>query len=114
MKGRSGAVVSDVVMIFRIVDEKPRLRYINEANEDDALNGKYKEPKIKTTDNIAEKWYLDNLAGKGYGTIAREHYKLDIISDNDSDEVKKRKKAEFERHKNKVRNEIERYKKTLK
>ena len=66
MKGRSGAVVSDVVMIFRIVDEKPRLRYITVANEDDVLNGKYKEPKIKTTDNIAEKWYLDNLAGKGY------------------------------------------------
>lgn len=54
------------------------------------------------------------MAGIGYGTIAREYYKLEIISDNDSDEVKSRKKAEFERCKNKVRNEIEKYKKTLK
>ena len=114
LKGRNGAVVSDVVMIFKIVDEKPRLRFIGEAKEEDVLIGNYKEPKMKLPNNIAEKWYQDHLAGKGYGTIAREYYKLDKISDNDSEEVKKRKKAEFERCTNKVRNEIEKYKKTLK
>ena len=84
------------------------------ANEEDLFNGKYKEPKLETPENVAEKWYQDNLAGKGYGTIAREHFKLKKISDNDSDEVKRRKKAEFERCTNKVRNKIMKYKKSLK
>lgn len=114
LKGRNGAVVSDVVMIFKIVDEKPRLRFIGEAKEEDVLIGNYKEPKMKLPNNIAEKWYQDHLSGKGYGTIAREYYKLDKISDNDSEEMKQSKKAEFERCTNKVRNEILKYKKTLK
>lgn len=114
LKGRTGVVKSDEVMIFKFFDDKPRLRCIGDAYEDDVVYGKYKEPKLEIPENVAEKWYQDNLAGKGYGTIAREYYKLEIISDNDSDEVKSRKKAEFERCKNKVRNEIEKYKKTLK
>ena len=114
LKGRTGAVDSDLLMIFKIVADKPRFRHIGYANEEDLFNGKYKEPKLEIPENVAEKWYQDNLAGIGYGTIAREYYKLEIISDNDSDEVKSRKKAEFERCKNKVRNEIEKYKKTLK
>ena len=114
LKGRTGAVDSDLLIIFKIADDKPRLRCIGDAYEDDVVHGKYKEPKLEIPENVAEKWYQDNLAGIGYGTIAREYYKLEIISDNDSDEVKSRKKAEFERCKNKVRNEIEKYKKTLK
>lgn len=114
LKGRTGAVDSDLLMIFKIVADKPRFRHIGYANEEDLFNGKYKEPKLEIPENIAEKWYQDNLAGIGYGTIAREYYKLEIISDNDSDEVKRRKKAEFERCTNKVRNEIMKYKKSLK
>ena len=114
LKGRNGAVISDVVMIFKIVDEKPRLRFIGVAKEEDIISGNYKEPKMKLPDNIAEKWYLENQNGKGYKAIAREYFKQEYISDNDSDEVKKRKKAELERCKNKVRNAIEKYKQTLK
>lgn len=97
LKGRTGAVDSDLLIIFKIADDKPRLRCIGDAYEEDLFNGKYKEPKLETPENVAEKWYQDNLAGIGYGTIAREYYKLKKISDNDSDEVKRRKKAEFER-----------------
>ena len=91
LKGRNGSVVSDVVMIFKIVDEKPRLMFINTANENDVLKGKYLEYKIENglaQKEIDEKWYHEHKNGKGYGTIAKEHFKLPKVVSKYKDIIK--------------------------
>ena len=114
LKGRNGITERDVAKIYKIVDdEKPRIKYIGDAKKEDILSGKYKEPKVEISNDVAKKWYYENLHGKGYGTIAREYFNLTCVKKDDSAEEKERKKSEFEKSKNKVRNEIEKYKKSL-
>ena len=113
LKGRTGVVKSDEVMIFKFFDDKPRLRCIGDAYEDDVVHGKYKEPKEKISENDGETWYFENMKGKGYGAIAREHFKLPVINDNDTAEVKKEKKKRFEKCTDIVKYQIKKYKESL-
>ena len=112
LKSRTG-VIDDELIIYKIYEEKPRFRCIGNADEDEVLEGNYKEPKEIIPEDVVKKWYQDNLADKGYGTIAREYYKLEPIEKNDSDEIKKRKNTKMEICTNKVRNAIRKYKESL-
>ena len=41
--------------IYKIVDdEKPRIKYIGDAKKEDILSGKYKEPKVEISDDVAK------------------------------------------------------------
>lgn len=112
LKSRTGAI-GENMRIYKISEYKPRFVHIGDAKEEDVLCGRYREPKETISEDICKKWYQENLAGKGYGTIAREHFKLSVIDNNDTVEIKKEKQKKFEQCKDVVKYQIKKYKEKL-
>ena len=111
LKSRTGNI-DEKLRIYR-TSGNPRFIYIGDAKEDDVLDGRYREPKETISEDLGKKWYQEKLAGKGYGTIAREHFKLPAVDKNDTDEIKKEKQKRFEKNKGIVKYQIKKYKEKL-
>ena len=111
LKSRTGNI-DEKLRIYR-ASGNPRFIYIGDAKEDDVLDGRYREPKETISEDLGKKWYQEKLAGKGYGTIAREHFKLPAVDKNDTDEIKKEKQKRFEKNKGIVKYQIKKYKEKL-